>query len=147
MFTNNRNNTRSSNIETSYIVEWTKNKTIINQMNSGSASLDFSKLNKNKFNNLNQAVQFFVVLQKENTPYCRLFLEITIDGVTVIEDCITDIEYSGKEHELLNKIDETHDQTLFEMQSFLHRNKWDIVWDTFKKETHAEYNRPEYYKL
>jgi hypothetical protein len=139
---NNQTILKQSNVSIEYIVEYTFNKSVFDNMEK--ASFDFNSLDKKVFNNLNQAIQLFIKYKNGNALYCQLFQSVKVGDITVIEDCITDVDFNNRELQLMNEKREEHDQILLKFQSFLHRNKWDKVWEKFKNDEHIDYYSKEY---
>ena len=78
----------NKNFELKYILEFTQNQKVFDEMEK--ASFTHDKLNRIEFDNLNDAIYRFNEIYYNNTVlHCMLFSELIIDGITVLEDCIS----------------------------------------------------------
>ena len=77
---------KNKDIKTRYTVEWTRDKKVLDMMDT--AEFDFDMLDKRQFDFLEDAVSLWNKLYYEETClHVMLFEEIILDGETILEQC------------------------------------------------------------
>lgn len=121
------------NFKLCYIVEFTQCQNVYNNGN-----IDFDRVVKKEYDNIETAVNFLIELESNKTVlYSQLNVQLSINDMIVLEDCITGTQYTSQECKLLRNIESlknsyNNEASLFE--GFLNKFNANEEYKKFKNE-------------